>query len=50
MNKNLLRLMGLQVLGLGLVLSVIEFFIDNSLLVVLAGLVLFFLSFIVKNQ
>lgn len=50
MNKNLLRLLGLQVLGLGLVLSVIEFFIDNSWGVVLIGVVLFGLSFIVKQQ
>ena len=50
MNKNLLRLLGLQVLGLGLVLSVLEFFIDNSWGVVLIGVVLFGLSFIVKQQ
>ena len=29
MNKNLLRLLGFQILGLGLVLSVIEFFLTT---------------------
>ena len=48
MNKNLLRLLGFQILGLGLVLSVIEFFIDNSWVVVLTGLVLIVISLLVK--
>ena len=49
MNKNFLRLLGFQVLGLGIVLSVIEFFIDNSILVVLAGVIIIGVSFLAKK-
>ncbi len=49
MDKNFLRLLGFQVLGLGIVLSVIDFFIDNSILVVLAGIMLIGISFLSKR-
>ncbi len=49
MNKNFIKLLGLQVLTLGIVLSVIEFFIDNSFIVIITGLILVGLSFLAKD-
>ncbi len=49
MNKNFLRLIGIQIILLGVVLSVFEFLIDNSELVVGSGLILVIISFFVKK-
>lgn len=49
MNKNFLRIIGIQIILLGLVLSVFEFLIDNSELVVGSGLILVIISFFVKK-
>lgn len=49
MNKNFIKLLGLQVLTLGIVLSVIEFFIDNSFIVIITGLILVGVSFLAKD-
>jgi len=49
MDKNFFRLLGFQVLGLGIVLSVIEFFIDNSVLVVITGVILIGISYLTKR-
>ena len=49
MNKNSIKLLGLQVLTLGIVLSVIEFFIDNSFIVIITGLILVGVSFLAKD-
>jgi hypothetical protein len=49
MDKNLLRLLGFQILGLGFVLSVLEFFIDNSILVVIASVILIGISYLKKR-
>ena len=49
MNKNFMKLLGLQILTLGIVLSVIEFFIDNSFIVIITGLILVGVSFFAKD-
>ena len=49
MNKNFLRIIGIQIILLGLVLSVFEFLIDNSELVVGSGLILIIISFFIKK-
>ncbi|MEK9604346.1 MAG: hypothetical protein VW127_07985 [Flavobacteriaceae bacterium] len=49
MNKGLLRLIGIQVIVLGLVLSVFEFLIDNSELVVGAGIITLIVSAFLKS-
>lgn len=49
MNKNFIKLLGLQVLTLGIVLSVIEFFIDNSFIVIITGIILVGVSFLAKD-
>mgnify|MGYP001412011978 FL=1 len=49
MNKNFLRIIGIQIMLLGLVLSVFEFLIDNSELVVGSGLILIIVSFFIKK-
>ena len=49
MNKNFLRIIGIQIILLGLVLSVFEFLIDNSGLVVGSGLILVIVSFFIKK-
>ena len=49
MKKNFLRLIGIQIILLGVVLSVFEFLIDNSELVVGSGLILVIISFFVKK-
>ena len=49
MNKNFLRIIGIQIMLLGLVLSVFEFLIDNSELVVGSGLILVIVSFFIKK-
>jgi len=49
MNKNFLRIIGIQIILLGLVLSVFEFLIDNSELVIGSGLILVIVSFFIKK-
>jgi len=49
MNKNFLRIIGIQIILIGLVLSIFEFLIDNSELVVGSGLILVIISFFVKK-
>ncbi len=49
MNKNFLRIIGIQIMLLGLVLSVFEFLIDNSELVIGSGLILVIVSFFIKK-
>ncbi len=49
MNKDLLRFIGIQVLVLGLVLSVFEFLIENSEGVIGAGIVILLVSLLVKR-
>ena len=49
MSKSFLRIIGVQILLLGLVLSVFEFLIDNSELVIGSGIILITISFFVKK-
>ena len=49
MNKNFLRIIGIQIILLGVVLSVFEFLIDNSELVIGSGLILVIVSFFIKK-
>lgn len=49
MNKKLFRIIGVQIILLGLVLSVFEFLIDNSELVIGSGIILITISFFIKK-
>ena len=49
MNKKNFRIIGVQIILLGLVLSVFEFLIDNSELVIGTGIILIIISFFVKK-
>ena len=49
MNKKIFRIIGVQIILLGLVLSVFEFLIDNSELVIGTGIILIIISFFVKK-
>ena len=49
MSKQLLRLIGIQIILLGFVLSVFEFLIDNSEFVVGVGIVTLITSFFLKS-
>ena len=49
MNKRLLRLIGIQIVVVGLVLSVFEFLIDNSEIVVVLGGFLLIASLFLKE-
>ena len=49
MNRNFLRIIGIQIILLGLILSVFEFLIDNSELVIGSGIILIAISFFVKK-
>ncbi len=49
MNRNTLRLLGVQIFVLGIILSVIDFFIDNSPFILLIGGVLIVLSLLLKK-
>ena len=49
MSKQLLRLIGIQIILLGLVLSVFEFLIDNSEFVIGVGIVTLISSFFLKS-
>ena len=48
MNKSLIRFIGIQIIVIGLVLSVFEFLIDNSELIVGFGVVILIISFFLK--
>ena len=50
MNKSLLRIIGIQVIVIGLVLSVFEFLIDNSELIIGAGVIILISSFFFKRN
>ena len=49
MNKRLLRLIGIQIVIIGLVLSVFEFLIDNSEFVIGLGGILLIASLFLKE-
>jgi uncharacterized membrane protein len=49
MSKQLLRLIGIQIVILGLVLSIFEFLIDNSEFVVGVGIITLIISFFIKS-
>lgn len=49
MNKGLVRLIGIQVIVIGLVLSVFEFLIDNSEVVIGIGIVTLIISVFMKS-
>ena len=48
MNKNFLRIIGIQIILLGLVLSVFEFLIDNSELVIGCVIFVVYVYFLLK--
>ena len=48
MNKSLIRFIGIQIIVIGLILSVFEFLIDNSELIVGFGVVILIISFFLK--
>ncbi len=50
MNKGLIRIIGIQVIVIGLVLSVFEFLIDNSELIILTGIIVLICSFFFKKN
>ncbi len=49
MNKNLIRLVGIQIIVVGLVLSIFEFLIENSELVIGIGILTIVVSLFVKR-
>ena len=49
MNKNLLRVIGIQIIILGFVLSIFEFLIDNSEFVIGFGVVILITSLFLKK-
>lgn len=49
MNNPFLRLLGIQIICLGLVLSVLDFFIDNSFYVILTGVVVLLIAILKKK-
>lgn len=50
MNKNLIQFIGIQIIVIGLILSVFEFLIDNSELIVGAGVIVLIISFLFKSN
>ena len=50
MNKSLIRFIGIQIIVIGLILSVFEFLIDNSELIVGFGVVILIISFFLKTN
>ncbi len=50
MNKSLIRVIGIQIIVIGLVLSVFEFLIDNSGLIVGIGVIVLIVSFFLKSN
>jgi len=49
MNKYRVRSIGITIIIVGIVLSISEFLIDNSEIVLGVGLILFLISFILKR-
>jgi len=49
MNKRLLRLIGIQIIILGFVLSIFEFLIDNSGFVVGSGIIILIASLFLRS-
>ena len=49
MNKNLIRFVGIQIIIIGLILSVFEFLIDNSVIIVGIGVIVLIISFFLKE-
>jgi len=49
MNKYRIRSIGITIIIVGVVLSISEFLIDNSEIVLGVGLILFLISFILKR-
>ena len=50
MSKSLIRVIGIQIIVIGLVLSVFEFLIDNSELIVGIGVIILVVSFFLKSN
>ena len=50
MNKSLIRFIGIQIIVIGLILSVFEFLIDNSELIVGTGVIVLIMSFLFKSN
>ena len=50
MNKSLIRFIGIQIIVIGLILSVFEFLIDNSELIVGFGVIILIISFFFKTN
>ena len=50
MNKNLIQFIGIQIIVIGLILSVFEFLIDNSELIVGIGVIVLIISFLFKSN
>ena len=50
MNKSLIRVIGIQIIVIGLVLSVFEFLIENSELIVGIGVIVLIVSFFFKSD
>ena len=49
MNKSLIQFIGIQIIVIGLILSVFEFLIDNSELIILTGIIVLICSFFLKK-
>ena len=49
MNKSLIRFVGIQIIIIGLFLSVFEFLIDNSVIIVGIGVIVLIISFFLKE-
>ena len=50
MNKSLIQFIGIQIIVIGLILSVFEFLIDNSELIVSIGVIVLIISFLFKSN
>jgi len=50
MNRSLIRFIGIQVIVIGLILSVFEFLIENSELIVGIGVLVLIISFFFKTN
>ncbi len=50
MNKGLIQFIGIQIIVIGLILSVFEFLIDNSELIVGIGVIVLIISFLFKSN
>ena len=49
MNKSLIQFIGIQIIVIGLILSVFEFLIDNSEIIVGIGVIVLIISFFLKE-